>query len=164
MRVYETRAVEDASGQATFNALAGTPPGDHRLAEVSIQAAFEYMQYGFKIHKWDMAGEYDFEAGASGDRWTKIRFAAQEINKTNVSTGFPLAHRYFVVQDAPLKRQDPMLGRVSAAAFVELSSIDNRLGQSLLRYLLDLCNIQLGPAHPSTRLWTRLRSMGVDGA
>lgn len=139
-------------------------PDDHRCAEVSTRAAFEYMQYGFKMHKWDMAGEYNFEADMADDWWTKIRFAAQEMKKTKVSTGFRLVHKYFDVQAALLRRQDPMLGLVSVVAFVELSSIDDRLGQSLLRYVPDLCHIQLGPAHPFTRLWGSLRSLGFDGA
>ena len=46
------------------------------------------MQYGFKMHKWDLAGEYNFEADMSDGWWTKIRFAAQEMKKTKVSTGF----------------------------------------------------------------------------
>ncbi|KAK9417632.1 putative Clr5 domain-containing protein [Seiridium unicorne] len=136
-------------------------PEQYKYVEGCLTAVLDYTQNRFEITKWDP--QTDSFGRDNWEMWqNKILTGHMMIKNGKVKDGFRLIDISLKSYKLLIQKEHPLLIIETYTTFLFLSLNRLDLAETILRYLVGLCRVCLGPVHPYTRIWSSLLSLGME--
>jgi hypothetical protein len=136
-------------------------PKQFRYAEDCFKAVLEYTRVQFQREAWDRMSDYNLDDYTK--TWqNKMIVSYSMVQSGKVKDGFRLIDLCLRNYRAEIANNDPDMIIATYNTILGLYINLPDLANVVLRYIAGFCLASLGPYHPFTRLWSALRSLGLE--
>ncbi|KAH6660934.1 Clr5 domain-containing protein [Truncatella angustata] len=136
-------------------------PWQFKCVESCLTAVLDYSQSRFQTKQWDPTIDL-FRTDHSATWGNQVSMGHAMIKNGKMKEGFRMIDICLKNYKSVIQREHPLILIETYTTLMYLSVHRLDLAESILRYLAGLCRAYLGPAHPFSRLWTNLISLGME--